>query len=347
MSDFSILKISFSETYILKKHRNILEINVLNCLKHPNLIHSKGLIEKDFSDGSFICSKLDIANFSFNVYIAKNNLSTSSKIIFLKQILAGINFIHKRGISHNEIKLSNIAIFDNIAKITNLSKVSYEKKYDLRSKDIHDYGILFSDNIEIENIIDLQFKNSIKNFIGQIFVDESVRKKSNELLKHSIFETVKNKKQLIYDVKYSVFDNHRTLIKIIYKIYTDNFEEDNSLDNSCIFFCAVDILYRIAVFKDFFKENENKLCISLVHISAQLLSYKINEIKFLEISNTLFDFSDVSFIEKYQKDIILKLNGALYNSDLFDKHQNEITKCISSIILNNDSNTYIENKKIL
>lgn len=349
MTDFLLHKVNPVESYILKKHSNMnpLEINILNGLRHPNLLHSNGVIMK-----GVICSKLEIANYPLDVYCNKNNLNTMSKIVYVRQILEGINYLHNKNIALNNIKLSNIVVMDNNnAVLCDFSKCCYEREYKMRSNDIHDFGIamlkLIDDNSMdyINNIPDKTLCDSIKNFISRIFVDQSVRSSARELLNHSLFTSCKKiENETKVNKDYALFDNHRNLIKVLFKLYSDIFENNNSLDNSLILFIAVDMLYRLGKFGKYYKD-EDRFCATIIYIAGEMCGI-LDVIKYVKVINHLFEIKDIEFIESYKTDIIIKLNGILFNSDLYENNKSNVMKCISTVLFNSDSNTYIKENQL-
>lgn len=348
MSEFFLHKVNPVETCILKKHptMNPLEINILNGLRHSNLLHSNGVVMKDV-----ICSKLEIANYPLEVYCNKNNLNTMSKIVYIRQVLEGIEYLHNKNIAINNIKLNNIMMVGNNAVLCDFSKCCYEKEYKMRSNDIHDFGIMMLKLIDensmeyINNLPDKQLSDNIKNFISKIFVDQSVRSSASDLLNHTLFVSCKKTdNEIRVDKSYALFDNHRNLIKVLFKLYTDIFEIDNSLDNSFVLFTAVDILYRLAKFGKYYKD-EDRFCATIIYIAGEMCN-ALDVIKYVKVINNLFDIKDIEFIESYKIDIIIKLNGVLYNSELYENNKLSIMKCISTVLFNSDSNTYIKENEV-
>ncbi len=347
MSNFSLFRLSPLEVYILKKHNNILEINILNGFKHPNLLASNGI----HIDKQDIFSKLDIADYPLEVFSLKNNLNTFSKVIYSNHILEGLNFLHSNNISHNNLKISCIMVSENVAKIADFSKASYEKDFILRYSDIYDFGILFNTLIDKKNpneyinrIQDNILKDLIKNFNSQIFVDPTVRRRTEVLLKHDLFNSCKSPDVQESKKDLGLFKNHRLYLKMLYTMYMGFFEKNNSVINSHIFFCSSNILYRLGRFEKEFltEESLHKLCITLIYICGEIFG-SIPELEvFLETTNYLFSIDNLDFVSEYKRKIITLLDGDIFDMKLFYNNKNTIESCISSVILNADSNVYIQ-----
>ena len=97
------------------------ELNILPNLDHPNIVQFIGA-NHEWCDLHilFSCEESDLYTFNMKYPI------TDSKNI-IKQILLGLEYIHKKNIIHRDIKSKNILITDGIAKIADFGASTYIK----------------------------------------------------------------------------------------------------------------------------------------------------------------------------------------------------------------------------
>jgi len=102
------------------------EIEILKNIKHPNLMECYGTFE---TDKSFFliteyCSKGEL----FDYVQKREQLAECEAVEFFKQMLDGVEYLHKNGICHRDLKLENILLDDqNNVKIADFGlSVMYE-----------------------------------------------------------------------------------------------------------------------------------------------------------------------------------------------------------------------------
>lgn len=95
------------------------EIHILQLLDHPNIIKCIGYVENFFCDTDDFCSNERTVDIFMEdicgetiINVAKNmdGLSISLISIYLKQLLGALNYVHKNGIIHMDIKGDNILL---------------------------------------------------------------------------------------------------------------------------------------------------------------------------------------------------------------------------------------------
>ena len=84
------------------------EMHVLKNISHPNIISMHESIEK----GSRLYLVLDFASAGeLHAYcVAKGALPEKLARVFMSQILSGVDFIHRQGISHRDLKPENVLL---------------------------------------------------------------------------------------------------------------------------------------------------------------------------------------------------------------------------------------------
>lgn len=87
------------------------EILILNLLRHEYICELHKIIESD--EHIYICTIYYAVGDLFN-YINNNKLTKDEHIRISYQIISCLNYIHKVGITHRDIKLENILLDDNL-----------------------------------------------------------------------------------------------------------------------------------------------------------------------------------------------------------------------------------------
>ena len=109
-----------------QKERAINEIQILSSLNHPNIIKFKeAFFDKPSNTLNLAMEYTDNDNLSVKIHFAsKKKLYLEESIIWdvLIQILIGLNYLHKKGIIHKNIKSKNIFLTrKRLVKITDFS----------------------------------------------------------------------------------------------------------------------------------------------------------------------------------------------------------------------------------
>ena len=356
---------------ILKSYdinKNILEIDILSRLNHPNILH------KDKIENNYI--KLPISDRTLTSLINNNNILITEKIYIIYKLSKGLSYFHK----HN-ILLSKIN--ENCIVLNNINYECYEPLFIDFSEaklindndfllDIYDFGllalqILIGRNVqtEISEITDdklvfkkiliaslskllenipYQYYNNFVDFFQNIFlsnvnnIDNICNHILFEKINFSTNEDVNNRCEINGIIEFS---EHRNIIKLI--IYWTQLilgEYDISL-----LFLIIDIFNKASI--NYIKENDEslermKLAISTIYIVIKLHNLQISKHDIiLKISDQLPNVI-VSDIDEYSVKIVILLNGILCDTTIYDccNSINQLITFFNEIILNNDPMVY-------
>jgi serine/threonine protein kinase len=89
---------------------NLLEIDILSRIHHPNIIHSVKILSSVDCDISGLSIVMPLAERTLYDIIYKGNFTTKDKISILYKIISGIHFLHTNNILHLDIKATNIVM---------------------------------------------------------------------------------------------------------------------------------------------------------------------------------------------------------------------------------------------
>ncbi|MEM3858884.1 MAG: protein kinase [Candidatus Micrarchaeaceae archaeon] len=115
-NNYYALKISKISEY----GTNILEYNVLFTLEHPNIIKGINFTSRLNPLTSYI--QMELADLTLEDYILLNHNIDADNLIY--EFLSAINFLHKNGFVHCDIKPDNILIKNNRLKLADLGLTS-------------------------------------------------------------------------------------------------------------------------------------------------------------------------------------------------------------------------------
>ena len=122
------------------------ECNILNSLKHPNIVYLKEVkktknhyyLVMEYCNGGELAQALE-------KYKAKYNCAFSEQIVqhLMRQIMSAMHYLHSRNIMHRDIKLENILLnYDNIEDKNNLNLMKAKVK-------IIDFGFAIKSNMTV------------------------------------------------------------------------------------------------------------------------------------------------------------------------------------------------------
>ncbi|CAD8043182.1 unnamed protein product [Paramecium primaurelia] len=198
------------------------EIKLLKRLKHKNII------KYYFTEISSDFTQLDIAleyisQGSLKRVLSKIDLEESNIRIYSKQILEGIQYLHKKNIIHRNIKTSTILVdSEGTIKLSNFKNfIQFDQDFDINEKqksfaiDILSLGaviiemfggyILNFDEL-IKNISEVQkppypqqASALSKNLLDIIFVPDHQQYSTDKLLQHPFFNFEQEKKEFQLD----------------------------------------------------------------------------------------------------------------------------------------------------
>lgn len=90
------------------------EINILKMVNHKNIINMHDYYKDD--NYKVIIMEYIIGNDLFNILIEKSNkLNINERTNIITQLFEGVNYLHKIGIAHMDIKIENI-LYDSLKK---------------------------------------------------------------------------------------------------------------------------------------------------------------------------------------------------------------------------------------
>ncbi|KUJ08373.1 Pkinase-domain-containing protein [Mollisia scopiformis] len=96
------------------------EYTIAKSLHHPNIVETYRLCTHNdrFTQVMEFCSEGDMFNLVSQKYLSKED-HLVDRVCFFKQLVQGLNYLHKNGIAHRDVKLENILITkDSKLKIT-------------------------------------------------------------------------------------------------------------------------------------------------------------------------------------------------------------------------------------
>jgi tRNA A-37 threonylcarbamoyl transferase component Bud32 len=94
------------------------EAEVLLRLDHPNLVGMYGIINEN--DKYMLV--MELMEESLDARLKKNDLSMKEKYLIIKDMTRGVDYLHKKGVFHRDLKTENILLKKGCAKITDFGK---------------------------------------------------------------------------------------------------------------------------------------------------------------------------------------------------------------------------------
>ena len=183
IKEYSKLSIS-KKKQIIKNKKKIIELN------HPNIVKVISLSDDYEEDLNIIYESLDIDNFE-NIIKKYGTLNDKILQLYGKQLLQGLQYLHKNNIYHKNIKLRKILIeSDGIIKIADslidsviLGNEKEIYNYFLNSNNIeyyvppffikNIYKIKTDESIKINNIDKNNLNNTDKNDLNNMDIDNN------------------------------------------------------------------------------------------------------------------------------------------------------------------------------
>lgn len=139
------------------------EINLLKGLKHPNIVKYHGFIQKnrtlniflEYCDGGSLRDLYKkIKKFNKETNRVTQSLLTESEIIFyVKQVLAGLKYLHNEGVVHRDIKAANILLTSD--KIVKLADFGVSTKINVNTVKLKDCPVVGTPNWMAPEVITL------------------------------------------------------------------------------------------------------------------------------------------------------------------------------------------------
>lgn len=318
---------------------NLVEIDILSRLEHPNIIHAVNVIKIDKK----IAMALPLINFKLDRAILTYSTEEKLKLIF--QLIHGLEFIHDNNISHLGISKFNIGLKDDHPYFINCESciLSDENK----STDVYDFGklcleILGNKDLKEENLfkfVHKEYRSTCISFVTWILQEKPT---SKEILNHEIFNKVRVDIKIgtincAIDCEYS--PDHRDIIKLIVHWCRELFPEKDVK----LLFLAVDLFNRtVSNYNDTAALDRMALGASCLLISSKIFGEKITIIDELKVVNILVQGITKQMIIGKELEIIDFSEGVLNISLLYNCCNNgdEIKICFDEIIMNKDAKLY-------
>lgn len=211
---------------------NLLELNIMTSLKHPN-INSSSLV---YVNKRFILIEQEIASYDLRNYLKEKKLSTKTVVSIFHQICSGVYFLHSKNIIHADLKPANVLIYlpkkrgEINVKLTDfgMSRLymgeSLNKKYGSptfiapeyyvynqwdKSSDIWSLGIILYMMVNGKNIF--PFQDTDKGFINAF--NTFAQRTNQEPLDYSILEDVLSR-DISFDENTSFRDDILSILRI-------------------------------------------------------------------------------------------------------------------------------------
>uniref|UniRef100_A0A3Q1GQ06 non-specific serine/threonine protein kinase n=1 Tax=Acanthochromis polyacanthus TaxID=80966 RepID=A0A3Q1GQ06_9TELE len=103
------------------------EVEILQAVQHPNIVTLKDV----FESRAEVVLILELVNGGelFDFIAEKENLLESEAIEFMKQILAGLGFMHSKNIAHFDLKPENIMLSDKVSAHPTVKLIDFGLAY--------------------------------------------------------------------------------------------------------------------------------------------------------------------------------------------------------------------------
>ncbi|PVU99837.1 hypothetical protein BB559_000352 [Furculomyces boomerangus] len=114
------------------------EVQVLSMTNHPNIIRMFDYAR--FLDISYVMVEYCKSDL---LVLIQSGLNENEIGCYFQQLISGVNYLHKMGIAHRDLKLNNLCISnDGVLKIIDFGLALIEKKQDISDTDLDDYPVL-------------------------------------------------------------------------------------------------------------------------------------------------------------------------------------------------------------
>ena len=327
-----------NETKIAKEQKlNFLrEIEILKNIKHPNIIRLYCHISKQKQ--LYLITEYIKGIELFQYISLKKKIEESEACIYFQQIICGLEYLHKMGISHRDIKSENILVDHHLKEIKIIDfglsnkysdksellstlcgsplyaapEVLTGKGYKPRPVDIWSAGIvlyfMLSGKLPFQADTDEELYNKIID--AKITNIKGISKEGNDLVKQILNPNPRKRISILKIKKHPWF----------------NLFNNNNFANINYYGLSVN-KYVIPIDEEIVEEIKNQFSISDVEIRISILENKLNDITTLyylivikkekEGKKSISDFKNENF-KKYIKD----------ENNLLKKYGNDINKVI-------------------
>lgn len=347
---------------------NMLEIDILCRINHPNIIHSSQITvpeEYKIRDPIII---LPLADYTLSQLSTDLFLTTRKKLPILYRLAHALRFLHQNSIVHLNLNFDDVVIqsidgeFNPL--VTNFSMARFLPTSLDHSTDIFAFANIFCNFLGHkrlstvttfdDKLFDDQFKNISQNYkylckdlISKIFMSD-VPPTFDDICNHHIFDEYRRNidDKIIATVELplstiSVFPpDHRDIVKIIYAWITSLYKDHTIF----LLFLSIDLFNRsTSFFVDSPSEDRLDLAAACVWIALKLII--ADENPSILVSSLIEKLSGI--VPTLKKDkilslepkIIQSLNGILMSNLLFSSCQTigHLELSIQHIILNKEN----------
>ena len=105
--DYAV-KIIEKKKYKNQLNRLVAEMEILQSVNHPNIIHMKEIFEMD--EKLYIVTELAEGGELFDRLVKKNTYSESEAATLIKKLLSALSYLHRRNIIHRDLKPENLLL---------------------------------------------------------------------------------------------------------------------------------------------------------------------------------------------------------------------------------------------
>lgn len=330
---------------------NIIEIDILARLRHPNLCYTTDIISHINYDISGLLTILPISTFTVFSICEREEYTFNGRLRHFFQLLNAIKFLHDNNTTHNNIKLENMVITGEMKSINNSDILVVGLDDCMHKGNIHsDYeklGIVLiqlmtggQHNKKWKFVPENQI-NNIVVLLNIIMTTSNI----NTIIKHSLFggeKLIDGYMTNIPDIPDTINPNAREIMKYISIIHKESFP-DCKVE---VLFLAYDIAYRSG---NVLGDN-----IALIAGTCSWIAYRLVEnqnitadswIKAINKSFAISILIETMIIA--EKAIISELSGCLYRSYIYAHAIDigQLTKVYAQIILDPSVYYIIDYKK--
>ena len=204
---------------IINQENNNSQLIKYNDFSNTNSFSSQNSEYNEDDYDKFVFIKMELCKQNLKEYLNENKLNNQDKKLVCKQIINGLEYIHKNEIIHRDLKLTNIFIdFENNIKIGDFGLAS--NVYDLNFDEVGTYGYIAP---EIINGKDYNYKVDLYS-LGVIIL-EIFSNFETDMEKMISIKNIKNGKYL--------FENN-VLNNLLSKLINDNPDERLDLNQIII-----------------------------------------------------------------------------------------------------------------
>lgn len=226
-----ISKIDAENRNIVKSIQN--EVKILQKIKHPYIIKIEDFFEmkNEYEEEYYVMIMEYCENGDLVSYITNKGFNTEAdKKKIVKKFLEAIQYLHKKGISHGDIKSDNILLDHNFspklcdfgfAKMTKTAgddgkngtlyyaapELFFEGEFDTLKADIYAIGITLYSMSELEFPFDSDDQNSIIQQIvsGKLTIKSGIDNQLRKLVEKCICMNPKNRPTIEYIIQDDYF----------------------------------------------------------------------------------------------------------------------------------------------